>query len=164
VEKRRKANSFVLPRSVSLRQRPFSGARQRLAKVSLANPGKKIINPVANPPGKGKKSATFEVLHGQRRTMHMIQTERRHMNYLFAALIAVASLLSPLASFAQSADVEATITKVDTSGLTLTLDDGKTYQVPSEFDFDGLAAGVKVTVFYTVVDGKRVVDDLEIEQ
>ncbi|MEK1897362.1 MAG: DUF1344 domain-containing protein, partial [Rhizobium sp.] len=51
---------------------------------------------------------------------------------------------------------------VDTANLVLTLDDGKTYQAPEEFNFDGLEAGVKVIVFYTEVDGKRVINDLDI--
>lgn len=86
------------------------------------------------------------------------------MRFLIAALLATASLLSPLSGFAQSADVEATINSVDVGGLSLTLDDGKTYKVPEEFNFDGLDSGVKVLVFYTEIDGSRVVDDLEIIQ
>jgi hypothetical protein len=84
------------------------------------------------------------------------------MRILIAALLATASILSPLNSWAQSVDVEATVKTVDLKGLSLTLDDGKTYRLPEEFDFEGLKAGVKVLVFYTVVDGNRVVDDLEI--
>jgi hypothetical protein len=86
------------------------------------------------------------------------------MKFVVAALMATASLLSPLGAFAESADVEATITSVDTQGLSLSLDDGKSYQAPEEFNFDGLKAGVKVLVFYTEVDGKRVINDLEIVQ
>ena len=86
------------------------------------------------------------------------------MRLLIAALLATASLLSPLKGFAQSADVEATINAVDVNALTLTLDDGKTYKVPEEFNCEGLEAGVKVVVFYTEVDGSRMVDDLEIVQ
>jgi 5-enolpyruvylshikimate-3-phosphate synthase len=63
------------------------------------------------------------------------------MRILIAALLATASILSPINGWAQSVDVEATIRSVD-----------------------GLKAGVKVVVFYTVVDGNRVVDDLEIVQ
>lgn len=84
------------------------------------------------------------------------------MHIVFALLLIVAGILTPAASFAQSADVEAKISKVDTDKLTITLDDGKTYQVPEEFNFDGLAAGVKVIVFYTLVDGRRVVDDIQV--
>ena len=67
-------------------------------------------------------------------------------------------------NMAASADVEATIKTVSVDSLSLTLDDGKSYTVPEEFNFDGLQAGVKVIVFYTEVDGKRVIDDLEIVQ
>ena len=55
-------------------------------------------------------------------------------------------------------------TNVDTGNLSLSLDDGKKYQAPEEFNFEGLEPGVKVLVFYTEVDGKRVINDLEIIQ
>ncbi|WP_106797238.1 DUF1344 domain-containing protein [Rhizobium sp. H4] len=84
------------------------------------------------------------------------------MRFVVATLLATASFLSPMSGFAESADVEATIKKVDTANLVLMLDDGKTYQAPEEFNFDGLEAGVKVIVFYTEVDGKRVINDLDI--
>jgi hypothetical protein len=86
------------------------------------------------------------------------------MRLLIAALMATASFLSPLSASADSADVEAVITGVDTSALSLSLDDGKNYQAPEEFNFEGLEPGVKVLLFYTVVDGKRVINDLEIVQ
>lgn len=86
------------------------------------------------------------------------------MRLMIAALLATAGLFAPFNAFAQSVDVESTISKVDVKGLTITLADGKSYKVPEEFNFDGLQAGVKVVVFYTEVDGKRVVDDLEVIQ
>jgi len=86
------------------------------------------------------------------------------MRILIATLLATAGIFSPLNTWAQSADVEATIKAVDAKKLSLTLDDGKTYRVPEEFNFEGLKAGVKVLVFFTVVDGNRVVNDLEIVQ
>jgi len=84
------------------------------------------------------------------------------MRFFVATLLAAASILAPVVGFAESADVEATIKKVDTKSLSITLDDGKTYQAPDDFDFNGLEAGVKVVVFYTEVDGKRVINDLDI--
>jgi Cu/Ag efflux protein CusF len=86
------------------------------------------------------------------------------MRFVVATLLATASFLSPISGFAESADVEATIKKVDMANLSLTLDDGKTYQASEEFNFEGLKAGVKVIVFYTEVDGKRVINDLDIVQ
>lgn len=86
------------------------------------------------------------------------------MRFMIATLMAAAGLLSPLSATAESADVEAVITNVDTTSLSLSLDDGEQYQAPEEFNFEGLEPGVKVLVFYTEVDGARVINDLEILQ
>ncbi|MCP8895031.1 DUF1344 domain-containing protein [Shinella daejeonensis] len=86
------------------------------------------------------------------------------MRFLITALLAVAGLLSPISASAESADVEAVITRVDLNDLSLSLDDGKSYQAPEEFNFEGLEPGVKVLVFYTEVDGRRVINDLEVLQ
>ena len=84
------------------------------------------------------------------------------MKLLRGLIFGVMGLVFPMTAFAQSSDVEATIKKVDLKDLSLTLDDGKTYSAPEEFDFKGLKAGVKVVVFYTETDGKRVINDLEV--
>ncbi len=84
------------------------------------------------------------------------------MRFVVATLLAAAGLLAPVVGYAESADVEATIRTVDANGLSLLLDDGKSYQAPQDFDFTGLKAGVKVIVFYTEVDGRRVINDLDI--
>lgn len=86
------------------------------------------------------------------------------MRFVISALLATSALFAPFSAVAQSADVEATITDVSTAQLTISLDDGKTYQAPTEFNFEGLESGVKVLVFYTMVDGKRMINDLELIQ
>lgn len=85
------------------------------------------------------------------------------MHIVFALVLALV-FSTPAAAFAQSADVEASIRAIDVEKLTITLDDGKSYQVPEEFNFEGLQAGQKVVVFYTVEDGRRVVNDLQIAE
>ena len=84
------------------------------------------------------------------------------MRLIFALLLSLAGFLTPFSSFAESADVEGVIEGVDEDHLTLVLDDGKKYQAPEEFNFDGLKKGVKVVVFYTDTDGKRIINDLQI--
>jgi hypothetical protein len=80
---------------------------------------------------------------------------------LFVSIVfALAATLAASMAHAQSSEVESTIKSVDDQNMILSLSDGKNYSVPEEFNFEGLEAGVKVSVFYTVVDGKRVVDDL----
>jgi outer membrane lipoprotein SlyB len=84
------------------------------------------------------------------------------MRFFVATLLATASILAPVVGYAESADVEATVKRVDMKNLSITLDDGKSYQTAEDFDFTGLEAGVKVIVFYTEMDGRRVVNDLDI--
>ncbi|PWW01860.1 uncharacterized protein DUF1344 [Hoeflea marina] len=84
------------------------------------------------------------------------------MRFALSVLLAVSAALSPIAALAQSADVEAKIVEISTAKQTITLDDGETYVTPTEFDFEGLDKDVTVDVFYTIVDGKRVINDLEI--
>lgn len=84
------------------------------------------------------------------------------MRFFVATLLATASILSPVAGFAESGDVEAVVKTVDARNFSIILDDGRSYQAPQDFDFTGLKAGVKVIVFYTEVDGKRVINDLDI--
>lgn len=88
------------------------------------------------------------------------------MHRFLMTLVLLAGIFAGLPAYAEnsdSGDVDATITKIDEKGLTLTLSDGNTYSVPAEFDFEGLSKGSKVSVFYTLVNGKRVVNDLQVE-
>jgi hypothetical protein len=99
--------------------------------------------------------------------MRITDTSRKGtkpVHVMFYAFLALMSLLLPESALAESADVEAAIESVDTDKLTLKLDDGKTYQAPEEFNFEGLEKGVKVIVFYTEIDGKRIINDLEVQQ
>ena len=84
------------------------------------------------------------------------------MRILLAVFLGIGSLLFPISGFAESGDVEGVIEGVDEDRLTLVLNDGKKYQAPEEFNFDGLKKGVKVVVFFTDTDGKRVINDLQV--
>jgi hypothetical protein len=84
------------------------------------------------------------------------------MRFVIAVLLAVAGMVFPISGFAESADVEGVIENIDEERLVVVLSDGKKYQAPEEFNFEGLKKGVKVLVFYTDTDGKRVINDLQI--
>jgi len=86
------------------------------------------------------------------------------MRIAISALLAVSALLAPLSAWAQSADATGMIAEVSTVEQTIKLDDGKVYQAPAEFNFEGLDKNVEVVIFYTVVDGKRMINDLELIQ
>lgn len=86
------------------------------------------------------------------------------MRFAISALLAISAMLAPLAAMAQSADATGVIDEVSTATQTIKLDDGTEYQTPTEFDFDGLEKDVEVVIFYTIVDGKRMINDLELVQ
>ncbi|WP_375589108.1 DUF1344 domain-containing protein [Hoeflea alexandrii] len=86
------------------------------------------------------------------------------MRIAISALLAVSALLAPIVAMAQSADATGKIADVSTADQTIKLSDGKVYITPAEFNFEGLEKNVEVVIFYTVVDGKRMINDLEVVQ
>ena len=86
------------------------------------------------------------------------------MRIALSAVLAVFALLAPLSAWAQSADATGKIADVSTAEQTIKLSDGKVYVAPAEFNFEGLDKNVEVVIFYTVVDGKRMINDLEVVQ
>lgn len=70
-----------------------------------------------------------------------------------AALIATAS-----AAFA--ADASGTIKNLDKSNMSLTLDNGDTYQLSSSIDTSNLKEGQKVKITYSDDDGKMKASDV----
>lgn len=86
------------------------------------------------------------------------------MRFAISALLTVSALLAPFSAWAQSADATGAIAAVSVANQTIELDDGKIYQTPAEFNFEGLDKDVEVVIFYTEVDGKRMINDLELVQ
>lgn len=84
------------------------------------------------------------------------------MRYVVMALLAASYLMAPLAFAAGNGQLEATIASIDKAGESLSLDDGQTYRLPGEFNFDGLSEGTRVYVFYREEDGERHIVDLEV--
>ena len=86
------------------------------------------------------------------------------MRIAISALLAVSALLAPIVAMAQSADATGKIADVSTADQTIKLNDGEVYVTPAEFNFEGLEKNVEVVIFYTVIDGKRMINDLEVVQ
>ncbi|MBC7285212.1 DUF1344 domain-containing protein [Hoeflea sp.] len=86
------------------------------------------------------------------------------MRFAISALLAVSAMLAPFSAWAQSADATGLIAEVSPAEQIIKLDDGKIYQTPTEFNFEGLEKDVEVVIFYTEVDGKRMINDLELVQ
>jgi Cu/Ag efflux protein CusF len=82
------------------------------------------------------------------------------MRTLFAAIVATFAVGA--AAFA--AEAEGQIKKIDTDKLTITLDNGKSYKLPGEFDISSLKEGMEVLIAYDQVGGENLITDMELPE
>ncbi len=80
------------------------------------------------------------------------------MHYLVGLIFIVASLFSTVA---MAEDAEGKITGINKDSETITLDDGKTYKLPGEFDYSAINPGMKVLIIYDTVDDTRFITDIQ---
>ncbi len=83
------------------------------------------------------------------------------MRSLFAGALAAALMFSA-AAFA--AEAEGKIKTVDRDNLTITLDNGKSYKLPGEFDVDAIQEGMHVLLAYDEVDNQNMITDMELSE
>lgn len=57
-------------------------------------------------------------------------------------------------------EVSGTIEAIDEEKASLTLDDGTTYELPGEFDYEAVRPGMQVVMIYHEVDGALVASEL----
>lgn len=79
-------------------------------------------------------------------------------------LIAAAALLTLSSAAALAAQAEGQIKSVNAEKGTITLDDGKSYKMPGEFDVASLEVGTEIIVNYDEVNGERLVTDMSVDE
>jgi len=82
------------------------------------------------------------------------------MRILFGAV--AAALLMSSAAFA--AEAEGQIKSIDRDKLTITLDNGKSYKLPGEFDVDIIKEGMEILLAYDEVGGENLITDMELSE
>ncbi|GAB1581265.1 DUF1344 domain-containing protein [Phyllobacterium phragmitis] len=80
------------------------------------------------------------------------------MRLLITLLFVLGSLFSTVA---MADDAEGKITSIDEDNDTITLDDGKAYKLPGEFDYSAISEGMKVMISFDVVDQERFITNIE---
>lgn len=87
------------------------------------------------------------------------------MRSLTGGLVAAALVLStivPTGAFA--AEAEGKIKSVDREKLTITLENGRSYTLPGEFDVDALQEGMQVLIAYDKVGDQNMITDMELSE
>ena len=82
------------------------------------------------------------------------------MRILISAICA--AFLMTSAAFA--AEAEGKIKSIDVDNLTITLDDGKAYKLPGEFDMDSIKEGMEVLLAYDKIEGQNLITDMQLSE
>jgi Cu/Ag efflux protein CusF len=69
-----------------------------------------------------------------------------------------------ISSAAYAAEAEGQIKKIDRDALTITLEDGKSYKLPDEFDVAALKEGMEIVLAYDEVGGVNQITDMQLPE
>lgn len=78
-------------------------------------------------------------------------------------IVTLAAFLA-LSSASLAAEAEGHITSIDRDKLTITLDDGKSYKLPGEFDIDAIKEGMEILLAYDQIDGQNLITDMQLSE
>jgi hypothetical protein len=79
-------------------------------------------------------------------------------------LIGAACAVLTMVGLAFAAEAEGKIKSIDREGLTITLDDGKSYKLPGEFDMDSIKEGMEVLLAYDQIGGQNLITDMQLSE
>ena len=79
-------------------------------------------------------------------------------------ILAAAVAATMISAFAHAAEVEGHITSIDRDNLTITLDNGKSYKLPGEFDVDSLSEGMDILFAYDEIAGENLITDIAMSE
>jgi hypothetical protein len=79
-------------------------------------------------------------------------------------ILAAAVAATMISAFAHAAEVEGHITSIDRDKLTITLDNGKSYKLPGEFDVDSLSEGMDILFAYDEIAGENLITDIAMSE
>ena len=80
------------------------------------------------------------------------------------SLIGALAAVMMISSAAYAAEAEGKIKVIDREKLTITLENGKSYKLPGEFDVDALQEGMDVLLAYDQVNGVNTITDMELPE
>ncbi|MFZ1681134.1 MAG: DUF1344 domain-containing protein [Rhizobiaceae bacterium] len=79
------------------------------------------------------------------------------MRHFLAALITIITMTDAVLA----GEAEGAIKKIDPDSQVITLDNGKAYKLPGEFDIDAIKVGMTVLIAFDTVDGENLITDME---
>lgn len=85
------------------------------------------------------------------------------MRRTISAIMALAALAATtVTAFAENA--EGKIKSIDADAFVITLDDGKRYKLPGEFDITAITKNMTVLIAYDSVNGENQITDMDLSE
>ena len=78
--------------------------------------------------------------------------------------LAAALMFSTTFSGALAAEAEGKVKAVDRDNLTITLENGKSYKLPGEFDVDAIQEGMVVLLAYDKIGDQNMITDMQLPE
>ena len=69
-----------------------------------------------------------------------------------------------IATSAYAAEAEGRVKSVDKEKMTITLDDGRSYKLPGEFDIGTIHEGMEILLAYDEVGGENLITDMQLSE
>jgi hypothetical protein len=79
-------------------------------------------------------------------------------------LVGAIAALFMISSAAFAAEAEGHIKKIDKENQTITLDNGKSYKLPGEFDVDAIKEGMEILLAYDKVGDENLITDMQLSE
>lgn len=79
-------------------------------------------------------------------------------------LIGAVAAVFVMSGAALAAEAEGQVRSIDKEKSTITLDNGKSYKLPGEFDVDNIKPGMEILLAYDEVGGENLITDMELSQ
>ena len=84
------------------------------------------------------------------------------MRSLTGALAAAMMLSTIISTGAFAAEAEGKVQAVDRDNLTITLENGKSYKLPGEFDVEAIKEGMEILLAYDEIGGENLITDMQL--
>ena len=86
------------------------------------------------------------------------------MRSLTGALAAALMFSTTFSGAALAAEAEGKVQAVDRDNLTITLENGKSYKLPGEFDVDAIQEGMVVLLAYDKIGDQNMITDMQLPE
>ncbi len=93
---------------------------------------------------------------------HDAGKDRNERDFAMKKITGILLALMLTGGLAYAGDADGKITAIDRDAMTIVLEDGNTYKLPSELDPETILEGMEVLIAFDTVNGENMITDMEL--